>query len=261
MKDKTSQNIRLKSFNKHWQPKDYLKEYYQAPIVADELEAIKFQIETLKNLKKETVVLEFGSGPTAHRAITAAPYVSEIHIVDYLDENLDELKQWVDKKEGSHNWKHYVRYILECEGVKNPTNEQINQREELTRKKITRFLQADASKKNPLGDEYVGKYKHVYSGFCADSATHDKKTWTKYMRNIASLVASGGTFFTAALRKAKYYKSGDNYFPSANIDEHDLRKVLELDFLPDSITIEVRELPELKSEGYEGILLAHAIKK
>ena len=55
-------------------------------------------------------------------------------------------------------------------------------------------------------------------------------------------------------------KTGETFFPSANIDEHDLRRVLELDFLPESIKIEVKELPELAPEGYKGIVLAHAIK-
>lgn len=259
---KSKQDVVLGSFIKHWRPKDYLNEFYQAPVVvADEIEAIKFQIDVLKKMKKKPVALEFGSGPTAHRLIAAAPYVSEIHVVDYLDVNLKELKRWVDKHEDRHNWEHYVRYILKCEGIQNPSQQQITQREDIARKKITRFSKADAGKKNPLGKKYAGYYSHVYSGFCADSATGDQKTWFKFMRNIASLVSPGGTFFTAALRKSAYYKVGKNFFPSANIDEHDLRRVLELDFLPGSITMEVRDLPELAPEGYEGIVLAYAVKK
>lgn len=261
---KLKPDIVLGDFNKHWRPKDYLSEFYLAPtVVPDEIEAVNFQVDFLRKQlgDKNPVVLEFGSGPTAHRAITAAPYVSEIHVVDYMDNNLAELKKWVDKHPESHNWAHYTRYILQCEGIKNPSEQQILERENVTRKKITRFLQADAGQKDPLGKEYRNFYAHVYSGFCADSATGDKNTWKKYVRNIASLVAPGGTIFMGALRKARYYRTGKNYFPSANVDEHDLRQVLEIDFLPESITIEVRELPELEPEGYKGILLAYATKR
>lgn len=255
-------NIPLGTFTNHWSSKDYLNEYYKPPVIAtDEIEAIRFQIEILKSVGQKPLALEFGSGPTAHRVIAAAPYFSEIHIVDYLEENLEELKRWVCKEKDSHRWDHYTKYILQCEGIENPTPEQISEREKITREKITHFIQADAGTEHPLGKKYANYYQHIFSGFCADSATGDKKTWVRYMHNIASLVAPGGTFFTAALRKAKYYRSGSNYFPSANVDEHDIRNVLELDFLPESIMIVVKELPELSSEGYEGIVLAYAVKK
>ena len=254
-------DIELGSFSEHWNSKDYLNEFYAPPLVVpDELEAIKFQVDFLKTLPGKPLALEFGCGPTAHRTIAVAPYVSEIHMADYVSENLEEVRKWVRKKDDAHDWRHYVKYILECEGNLNPLQKEIDEREEMARVKVSRFIQADAGKRYPIGIEFECSYPHVFSGFCADSATTDKTTWEKFMRNIASLVAPGGTFFTAALKNAKYYKSGDNYFPSANIDEFDLRRVLELDFSPESITIEVRELPQLAAHGYKGILLAHAKK-
>lgn len=249
------------SYNDNWYSKDYLSEFYNPPeIVFDELEAIKFQVDFSKTIKNNPIALEFGAGPTAHRAIAIAPYVSEIHIAEYLHENINELKKWIYKDIGRHNWDHYVEYILKCEGIKNPTNELISKRKELTRRKITKVFQADAGNTEPLGKQYHGYYLHVYSGFCADSATGDKKIWEKYMRNISSLVAPDGTFLIGALRKTSYYKTGSHYFPNANIDEHDLRRVLELDFLPESVTIEVKAIPGMKEHGYEGIILAHAKK-
>ncbi len=254
-------NVKLGSFSAHWNPKDYLNEFYSPPlVVADELEAIKFQVDFLKTLAGKPLALEFGCGPTAHRTIAVAPYVSEIHMADFVPGNLEEVQKWTKEDSGSHDWDHYVKYILECEGIINPTEEQIEKRKVETRKKVTRFIQADAGITYPLGEKYNGYYPHVFSGFCADSATDDRRVWEKFMRNIASLVAPNGTFFTAALRKAKYYRAGENYFPSANVDEHDIERVLGLDFLPESITIEVRELPELEEHGYQGIILAHAKK-
>eukprot|EP01103_Thecamoeba_quadrilineata_P001369 TRINITY_DN11216_c0_g1_i1.p1 TRINITY_DN11216_c0_g1~~TRINITY_DN11216_c0_g1_i1.p1 ORF type:complete len:279 (-),score=8.02 TRINITY_DN11216_c0_g1_i1:50-886(-) len=256
------ETISFGTFKDHWVPKDYLNEFYNSPIVVpDELEAIRFQIEYNKILCDNPLVLEFGCGPTVHRTIAIAPYVSEIHMVDYLQSNLDEVKKWFKEDVESHNWDHYIKYILECEGIKNPTNDDIFDRKKLTRSKVTRFIRADAGERYPLGTNYEGHYSHVFSGFCADSATDDKNIWKKYMLNIASLVSPNGTFFITALKKAKYYKSGQLFFKSANIDEIDLRKILEVDFLPQDITIHSINLPELEREGYTGIYIAQAQKK
>ncbi|HSW96757.1 MAG TPA: guanitoxin biosynthesis pre-guanitoxin forming N-methyltransferase GntF [Candidatus Saccharimonadales bacterium] len=252
----------LSSFTTEWSPKEYLNEFYTDDIDADEREALKFQINYAKeHLTNKPLALDFGSGPTALRALAIAPYVSEIHIAEYLQGNIEELKKWVYNQPDGHDWDLFVEYILQCEGIKKPTDEQIEQRKALTRGKITKFFQADAGDKYPLGKEYDGYYQHVYSGFCADSATNDKAVWKLYMHNIASLIASNGSFFTAALRNTTSYAAGTHTFPSANINENDMRNILELDFLPQSITIEIRDLPEMKEHGFEGIILAHAIKK
>ena len=253
--------IAFSSFERHWSPQDYLGEFYSPlQINEDELDAIRHQIDFAKRqLHKDQLILEFGAGPTVHRAIAVAPYVSEIHIADYLPQNLSEVQRWVYQQEGQHNWDLYVSYALQCEGIQNPSAEQIEQRKFLTRKKITTLIKADASQAQPLGNSWL--YSHVYSGFCADSAISSKDSWRSFMRNISSLIAPGGTFWTGALRQAAFYNSGPHQFPSANVTEEEMWSVLALDFLPSSIVVEIRELPSLKQHGYEGIILAHARKE
>jgi hypothetical protein len=96
------------------------------------------------------------------------------------------------------------------------------------------------------------------SAYCADSATADRATWESYMRHIAGLVAPGGVFITAALRRSRSYLVGGKRFPSADVDEHDLRAVLEPEF---ECEIAVREVPDHARLGYEGIVLATARRR
>ena len=79
--------------------------------------------------------------------------------------------------------------------------------------------------------------------------------------NIAACVNSNGTLLTAALRRAQSYSVGGRLFPSANVNEYDLRKVLEKDFYRDSIHILTKKVPEHKYQGYDGIMFARAIKR
>ena len=75
------------------------------------------------------------------------------------------------------------------------------------------------------------------------------------MANITRLVGPGGLFITAALRRCRSYLVGDKRFPCANVDEHDLRRVLAPGFSP---RVEVRELQGHDAQGYSSIVLADA---
>jgi NNMT/PNMT/TEMT family len=239
------------SFDTDWVPKEYLADYYSS-VEPDELDTIAFFVDAMRHASPGEPVLYFGTGPTLHHVFLAAGRASEIHLGDYLRENLREIERWLERDPDAHDWRPFVRYTLECEGLAAPTDAEVTQREELTRAKVTRLVEVDARHAAPLSE----RYGTVVSAYCADSATADRATWETYMHHIAGLVRPGGTFITAALRRSQGYLVGGKSFPSANIDEDDLHAVLEPSF--DRRTVEVRELAAQESHGYSGIVLAVA---
>jgi hypothetical protein len=74
------------------------------------------------------------------------------------------------------------------------------------------------------------------------------------------MVAEEGFFVTAALRRANYYKVGERLFPSADVDERDLRAFLDQE-LGHEVAIETHVLPSHEPLGYTGIVLGHAVKR
>jgi hypothetical protein len=78
------------------------------------------------------------------------------------------------------------------------------------------------------------------------------------MANITGLVGPGGLFLTAALRRCRSYLVGDKRFPSANVDEHELRRVLASGFSP---RVHVRHLQGHEAQGYSSVVLAHARRR
>ena len=241
------------SFDDDWVPGEYLADYY-ACVEPDEVETIAFFTDALRETAPGEPMLFFGTGPTLHHVFLSAPRASEIHLADYLPRNLAEIDRWLQRDPEAHDWRPFVRYTLECEGLRAPTEAQLAEREELTRAKVTRLLRADARDRRPVGERYAT----VVSAYCADSATADHATWATYMRHIAGLVQPGGVLVTAALRRSSSYLVGGKRFPSANVDEHDLRAVLEPEF---ECEIEVREVPEHARLGYAGIVLARASRR
>ena len=242
------------SFEEDWVPGEYLADYYSR-VEPDELETIAFFVAAMEHVDRGEPVLLFGTGPTLHHVFLAAGVASEIHLADYLPGNLEEIERWIARDPDAHDWRPFVRHTLVCEGTAAPTEADVDRREELTRAKITRLLRADARHPEPLGGT---RYATVISAYCADSATSDRATWELLMRHITGLVRPGGTFVTAALRRAGHYAVGGKRFPSASVDEGDIRAVLEPDFDVRRGAVEVREVGEHEALGYSSIVLARA---
>jgi hypothetical protein len=238
------------SFDTDWVPREYLADYYRV-VEPDERETIAFLADAMLQAPAGEPVLVFGTGPTLHHVFLAAPKASELHLADYLTANLDEIERWRARDPAAHDWRAFVRYTLECEGLTAPTDEDITRREELTRSRITRLLQVDARRPVPLDQRYAT----VISAYCADSATDNRATWETLMRNITDLVGPGGLFITAALRRCRSYRVGDKRFPSANVDEHDLQRVLAPRF---DLQVHVRELQGHDAQGYSSVVFADA---
>jgi hypothetical protein len=205
----------------------------------------------MRDVEPDEPVLLLGVGPTLHHVFLAAPHASELHLADYLPANLREIERWLERDPGAHDWRPFVRYTLECEGVTDPTAERVAEREELTRAKVTRLFEADARRPIP-----AGPYATVISAYCADSATDERAVWETFMAHIAALVRPGGVFVTSALRSCRHYVVGGKRFPCADVDEHDMRAVLEGRFA--QTTVEWRELTGHAAQGYSGIVLAVA---
>ncbi|SNY38716.1 NNMT/PNMT/TEMT family protein [Paractinoplanes atraurantiacus] len=245
---------RYASFDTDWEPAEYLAGYYRS-VEPDEVATVAFLVGAMRQAESGRPVLFFGVGPTLHHVFAAAETASEIHLGDYLPANLAEIRRWIRREPGAHDWRPFVRYTLQCEGISGPTDEQIAAREDLTRSKITKLVQVDARHPRPVDRHYP----MVISPYCADSATSDRTTWLMFMRHITGLVEPGGLFITAALRRCRGYTVAGKTFPGADVDEHDLRAALRPEFEPGAI--EVRETSQDAAHGYSAVLLCQARRR
>lgn len=264
MKQKRPSKTKIKySPWEKWDSGLYLKTYF--PYVRkDEDETLKFLVHGLKkwhvqNKHKNPTALEFGAGPMVVHALAIAPYVSSVHLADYLQSNLDEIRKWLNNQKAAFDWSPFVHRILELEGQE-PTPARIRQRTGLLRKKAKKILRCDASLAFPLNNGKQ-RYPLVTMLFCADSATSSIETWRAYMKNILNLVEPSGTILLAALHNCSFYKLGRNFFPCANITKRDLYDILlESGFRRSEIAIDIKKVPECKAEGYSSLVFARATK-
>jgi hypothetical protein len=221
---------------------------------------LEFLVEVAREMPPIPVALDFGCGPTVHRLFPLVSRVGEIHVADYLGPNRTAVRRWLERRDGTHDWRPFIRETLGMEGYTAPTAAEVEEREEATRARVTQVLPGDAAEVNPLGPERRAFYPLVTSHYCADSATDDMSVWRTYMRHIAGLVQPGGLFVVSALGSTRRYRVGSRWFPSADVTAHDLGGFLQSAGFRD-IDLRVRVVGDREEQGYGSVLFARAVRR
>jgi hypothetical protein len=245
-----------------WKARDYFETYYSEVVLPDEQAVLAYQIDVLRAAHGHFGRgLEYGCGPTLHRAIAASKYTFRLDMADWLADNLSEAREWLCADEHASEWKRFTRYVLACEGDAQPNNARIAQREAHTRKVVRGLYVSDARLPQPLGPTRESFYDLIITGFCIDAISSDRSVWKGCMRNVTSMLAPGGTFIIHALHRCEAYKCGDRMFPGSNLGIDDMRTAMAANgFVDSSIDVQVIPCQENESYGYSGILTASGRK-
>lgn len=244
-----------------WQAQEYFDTYYSEVVLPDEQRVLAYQIEALASQPaKFGRALEYGCGPTLHRAIAAARYAFRIDMADRQPDNLLHIRRWLGAGAGNTDWNRFTRYILSREeGRADPRR--IEHREALTRKVIRQLRLTDARDRHPLGTDRHAFYDLLVSGFCLDAISSDRRIWRASMRNVLSTLRGGGLLVLHALHRCRAYRVADRLFPCADLSVDDLfESLLASGFKRSTIDIQFAPCPENAAYGYSGILMASGKK-
>jgi len=245
-----------------WRARDYFQTYYSEVVLPDEQAVLAYQVQVLAAAgERFGRGLEYGCGPTLHRAIAAAKYAFRIDMADWLADNLAAAREWLLADLDNPDWKQFTQFILGCEGIRNPDARQIDRREAHTRKVVRGLYLSDARWREPLGPQRVEFYDLIVSGFCLDAVSSEQRVWRRCMKNLLSMLQPGGTLIMHALHQCKSYKCGERMFPGSNLSMDDMHSVLLAGGCTRaSIDVQVIPCPDNAQYGYSGILTASARK-
>lgn len=239
----------------------YLRTYYAGEPTADEQALSRFLTAEAPRLPPGRF-LELGCGPTVHHLLPLAPHVAELHVRDYLDENLDEVRTWRDAAPEAHDWRRFTRAALRDAGL--PADDAaVAARERLVRQRLVGVEPCDLLRDVPARDR--GAFAAVGCFYCAEEVGVTLRGWRLVMRRVADHVAPGGTLLLAALASMSSYAmvrsdGRVDHLPCARIDAEDLRALLpELGFSPTATRIERCVLPA-PDVGVTAILMVAAQK-
>jgi hypothetical protein len=244
--------------------RNYLDTYYCGQPTTDEEIVLEFLSREYRKIKDSPAMVEIGCGPTLHHVIPAAPYVSEIHMADYLDENLEEVRQWKQDTPRAHNWSRFTALTLALEGADNGSSA-VENRESEVRKKISGFYRYDFKNHN----QWQGRsaYSAVASFYTVEQVITTKPDWKRLMGYLSALVAPGGRLFLSSLLDTDFYHiygtdGSTQKFPACPILQKDFEDVLpELGFDMADAVIDTKVIEGQQNEGVNGVILVSARKK
>lgn len=245
-----------------WQASDYFDTYYGSMVLPDEQRVLAYQLGLLASQPmKVGRALEYGCGPTLHRAIAASRYVFRIDMADRVAGNLAQIGAWLKAGAENTDWNRFTRYVLSCESGLTVGPHRVERREDHTRKVIRNLCVSDARWPNPLGEECRGFYDLIVSGFCIDAISQDKRVWGECMRNMLSMLSEGGLLVLHALHRCSAYRVGGRLYPNADLSEDDVfASLLANDFVRSTIDVEIAPCPENARYGYSCVLMASGRK-
>jgi NNMT/PNMT/TEMT family len=246
-------------------PKIYNKTYYST-VMQDEQALIGWQAGPLdklltqmleKNGKKTfSKLFDAGSGPVVHHMLAMCKLADEVHLSDYILENIAEIQRWVGGDKSSHNWSIFTHSILESE-KKIPSNTAMRSRERELRRKIRSYSQLDLKK--PIRNTLREYAPIVTSFFVADSSTRSKNVFMQMTKNTFRIVQPGGVFVASYLGACDRYRVGSKWLNSAHITEDDIRQTFQKVHAK-KVKVWRFETPEMKVDGFDHIFAVIAYK-
>lgn len=241
-----------------WNPQDYIAEYY-SEVIPDCRFAMQWLLDSLSDVPPVDQAIEFGCGPIPVFAFPLSLRAREIHLAEFLEVNRRELSKWVENAPGAHDWLHFSQEMLRLQGHSLADESQARAIESAARARITRIEPGDANQTDPLGADKRGSYSLVTTHCCAEGATSNKDEWRRFISNIFSLVAPGGTLIQTVVEGATHYRVGSRAFPAAGITRHDVLDCLQDNGFTD-IDLRVRNTPDNSEQGFSSCVFARAIK-
>jgi len=256
--------------------------------------------ELLKAFPEDHIkTLDVGGGPTVYQHIFNSMVAGDIIHSEFLEQNREEIVNWVNESGEEYNWDSYFELIKNIikndkeylEIIKNNLNSEDKNIKEHTIK-INSFLGEGGKEKikknlqNVIGDkiifadvfrgdlgiedggdayEFVNSSSResaielVTSNFTVESATEERDKWQEGMKNIMSKVKNGGYLAISAIRNASWYKVGEEKMPAVEINEEDLEKIFKKNGFK-ILNQRVLEGSNKEEDGYDGMVFVFAQK-
>lgn len=203
-------------------PSGYLREYYST-VAQDERRSLDYLVSFLRDQKiSGDRLLEFGCGPTVHRAIAAAPRFEGIVFSDLLAANLEAISGWLARRSDAFDWSPFTRYVLEAEGPGQVSGANVLAREELTRRRTEGLLEGDARRPLPVGPTASDSFDAVFACYCLEAVGPNERDFAQALQNVLHLVRPGGFAVVMTLEACARYRLNGYFVPCYPVRESDL---------------------------------------
>jgi len=161
------------------------------PVQAFVMKQLHMFYQSYKSTETKLKILDIGTGPVISRAISAAPYASEIVLSEYVGASREALLPWLKNDPKAHNWMPSFKYVVvDLEGK---SEEEVPIRAELVHKVVKAVVPCDVRSDPPIPSQYVDQYDIVTEFLCLPAACATKEEYIAALFQLCALVKPGGT--------------------------------------------------------------------
>ena len=250
-----------REYEEYFVPENYLSNYYaDGPNIEMEF-ILSFIVRKRFELNlKDLLVMEFGGGPSLYGVAAMTPFAKEIHFADYLPNNLNAVKNWIENAPGTFDWSPFIKMTLQKENVSYAADD-ILHRANSMKKKITHLLKCNALEKEPVNNSAL-KYDLISALYCTDIITKKLDGWFEIIQNISSMIKSGGWLMLGLTQGGEIENRfhNDIEFPSVELSDEDIKKGYALANF-DLSTFQLEKQKGIDIAQYENVLMCIARKK
>lgn len=237
---------------------DYLVEYYDH-IGNENEKLLEFLVAAYKLMPSGLTMLDVGTGPTIYQLMAASDSVLSISCGEFLDQNLEKIRAWAQNSPKAFDWSLFTERILLLEDV-HATPAKIVERESLTRHKITDIFRLDL--KAEVDERLICGYDLLSVQFVPESITSSLDEYAKCLRHISLMLKPGGFLLMSAIKSAKSYRVGSDFFPAVSLNEATLSThLVEAGFLKEPILSAGVNAENQGGQKYEGLMFVLTQKR
>ncbi|XP_078522384.1 nicotinamide N-methyltransferase-like [Lissotriton helveticus] len=249
-------------YEKYFDAEKALTEYFTADSEFTDESVIQpmRQLEQLLasgSVKGDTLVL-YGVLVNIHLLFPTSAYFKEITIMEYLDTNLQYIDNWLKNHPKSFDWTQCLKPIQE--------NQEERQKwidnEEKTKRLIKNTMKLDVCESGPVAPKSFPQVDCLLIPYTLIVLCKDHVSFISSMKDLSSLLKSGGHLLMFLLMECTYMYIADFKFPMLCVNEDFVRKVLkEEGFMIKEAQTKPR-LNETKFSimDYSSVMFIHAVK-
>jgi hypothetical protein len=204
--------------------------------------------------RRFATALDVGTGPVLEYPFLFAPFVDRYDLSDYVENNLHAIRRWLDRDSKAHNWNPIFSGVLRSQ---DQGPDQLDMRSQMLRSSIQALRTIDLRQSNPLG--FQAQYDLVTSFFCTECVDVSIEGWKECKRQLLSLVAPGGAFFSAIVQNCSQYRILGSWFPTCQLNPPDLSDLLETEGFDSEVNS--YDCPEFDESGFSQFMVVKAVRR
>ena len=148
--------------------------------------------------------------------ISAATKASEIFLSDYVDQNCQILRKWIDEDADSFDWSpHFDIVVRELEGK---SEKEVKERQDQVRKLVKAVVHCDITQDPPIECGYDQLYDVVICSLVMEGSARNHDEYVSNVVRLGKLVKPGGLIMIYGIEnKVGYYMVGGRKFPNVHV--------------------------------------------